>query len=68
MTWKMVLASFRTLIVLTSPEFRKILVDLMKSLYQKAQNTENPFDDWLVEFVCQLMAIDIEAVMKKEAE
>lgn len=31
----------------------------MLKLYEKAENTENPFDDYFVEFICGLLGIDI---------
>lgn len=64
MNWNILEKSVSMLLLVTSPEFRKMLVELVKDLYIKASNTDNPFDDWFVEFFARLLAIDVDKVLK----
>lgn len=47
------------LVITTSPAFRTLLESAVRDLYCKALNTENPFDDWFVEFLACLVGIDL---------
>jgi len=64
MTWKFLLTAFSGIIgqivKVVSPELRKMLVEMIINLYEKAKQTENPWDDFLVELLAQILAIDLE--------
>lgn len=66
MTWKLIMRIVQTMVVLTSPQFRIILVEGVKELYKKAEKTENPYDDFFVDFLARLMAIDLKQVIDDE--
>jgi len=62
-TWKkilLIISTFlRPIFGIASPMIRKALDDFLTSWYKKAQLTENPADDYLVEFIANLLGIDI---------
>ena len=64
MTWKFLLTAFSGIIgqivKVISPELRKMLVEMVINLYQKAKATPNPWDDFLVELLAQVLGIDLE--------
>lgn len=47
------------IIDLLSPAIRDELKGLLVSLHKKALATENPFDDYGVEFIAELLAIEL---------
>lgn len=49
-----------TLLKIISPEVRSALSDAINSLYKKAKNTENPWDDFFVEFLAEILNVKIE--------
>lgn len=62
-TWKNILkivATFlRPIFGLASPMIRNLLDDFLTSWYKKAQLTENPADDYLVEFIANVLGINM---------
>lgn len=62
-TWKNILkivATFlRPLFGLASPMIRKALDTFLTSWYKKALATPNPADDYLVEFIANVLGINI---------
>ena len=63
MTWKFwVEIGIRVLgaiVRLVSPEIRKLMEDLLTEWYEKAKQTDNPWDDYLVEVVAQLLGVEL---------
>ena len=43
-----------------TPEIRQLIGDAIKSLYAKAKMTDNPWDDFLVKLIADLLAIDVD--------
>ena len=43
-----------------TPILRKELEDFLKEYYAKAQESENPWDDYFAEFLCHLLGIEVE--------
>lgn len=66
MNWHMLEKSIRMILLVTSPQFRTLLEDSMRVLYNKALKTENPWDDWFVEFLCKILMINLEKKIVKE--
>ncbi|RLF87748.1 hypothetical protein DRN34_01010 [Thermococci archaeon] len=64
MTWKFLLTAFSgiigQIIKVVSPELRKMLVEMLRNLYEHAKETPNPWDDFLVELLVQVLGIDFE--------
>lgn len=62
-TWKWILnviAMFlKPIFQVASPMIKEALDKFLTSWYQKALATENPADDYLVEFIADLLGIDI---------
>lgn len=42
-----------------SEEIRKLLISYMNELYQKAKETENPWDDYIVKLLCEILNIPV---------
>ena len=64
MTWKFwVELGIRVLgaiIKLVSPEIREAGEKIMKEWYEKAKQTDNPWDDYLVELIASLLGFKLE--------
>lgn len=43
-----------------SPVLREALQKSIKELYEKAKQTDNPYDDFFVELLARLLGIDLE--------
>lgn len=62
-TWKGILrivALFlKPILSLASPMIKEELRKLLQAWYEKAKATENPIDDYLVEFIADLLGVNI---------
>ena len=54
-----VLAVIRPLIKLVTPDIEKSMEKFVKDLYVKAQDTPNVFDDMFVEFIAELLDVEL---------
>lgn len=59
MSWKILIKQFALVLMTTSPVFREALREFVKSLYVKAISTDNPFDDFFVEFLASLLKLEV---------
>jgi len=60
MQWTVMESIFKVLILTTSPKFRKMLEKIIRDLYIFAQNTPNPWDDYFVNFIADLLQVDLQ--------
>ena len=62
-TWKGIIRIIglflKPMLGLASPMIREELRKLLQSWYNKAKATENPIDDFLVEFIADLLGVNI---------
>jgi len=54
-----VLAVIRPLVKLVTPDIEKQMEKFVKDLYVKAQDTPNVFDDMFVEFIAELLDVEL---------
>ena len=54
-----VLSILRPLLALTTPKIEKAMEDGVRNLYAKAVETENPWDDMAVEFIADLLDVEL---------
>jgi len=54
-----VLAVIRPLVKLITPDIEKQMEKFVKDLYVKAQDTPNVFDDMFVEFIAELLDVEL---------
>ena len=54
-----VLAVIRPLVKLVTPDIEKEMEKFVKDLYVKAQDTPNVFDDMFVEFIAELLDVEL---------
>lgn len=47
------------LLPIMSEEIRKLLIATMNELYVKAKETENPWDDFVVRLICDILDIPV---------
>lgn len=62
-TWivSMLLTVLKVIIPVISPTLRDELEKVMLTLYQKAMETDNPWDDFLMRFLLRILGIPIPA-------
>lgn len=62
-TWKGIVniigLFLRPILALASPMIKEELRKLLQKWYDKAKATENPIDDYLVEFIADLLGVNI---------
>ncbi|MEM5867461.1 MAG: hypothetical protein QXG39_06045 [Candidatus Aenigmatarchaeota archaeon] len=62
-THKLILEIVKKLISAVLPimseEIRKLLISTMNELYVKAKETENPWDDFVVKLICDILDIPV---------
>lgn len=62
-TWKGIVniigLFLRPILALASPMIKEELRKLLQAWYNKAKATENPIDDYLVEFIADLLGVNI---------
>ena len=62
MNWKSVLSwlakLLATILPMVTPAIRDELFELLKKLHEKALKTDNPFDDYLTQFLLDLFGIE----------
>ena len=56
---RIVIAVLRPLIKLVTPDIEKQMEKFVKDLYVKAQDTPNVFDDMFVEFIAELLDVEL---------
>lgn len=66
MTFKVLKSIFKTLVICTSSKFRSYLESWLRDMYTFAKNTENPFDDYFIEFIADMLECDLDK--KKSVE
>jgi hypothetical protein len=56
-TWlvNILIQVFSTVMPVVTPSLKKELEDFLKGLYKKAEETPNPWDDFLVKFLLRMM-------------
>lgn len=47
------------LLPVMSEEIRKLLIAMLQDLYAKAKETENPWDDFVVKLICDLLDVPV---------
>lgn len=62
-TWKGIVKIIglflKPILSLASPMIKEELRKLLQAWYEKARSTENPIDDYLVEFIADLLGVNI---------
>jgi len=51
---------------IVSEHIREGLKELLKNLYEKANETQNPYDDFLLEFIIRLLGLEKEILENKK--
>lgn len=59
MTFKMLKGIFKTLVFCTSEKFRSYLESWIRDMYEFAKKTDNPFDDYFIEYLAEMMDVDL---------
>lgn len=55
-----------TILPIVSEHIREGLKELLKNLYEKANETQNPYDDFLLEFIIMLLGLEKEILENKK--
>lgn len=60
-TWivNLLIQIFSTILPVVTPQIKKELDDFLVGLYNKAKETPNPWDDFLVKFLLRVLGIQI---------
>ena len=60
-TWiiNILIQVFSTILPVITPQLNKELTEFLVGLYNKAKETSNPWDDFLVKFLLRILAIPI---------
>jgi len=60
-TWiiPLLIQIFSTIMPVITPQLKKELEDFLVGLYNKAKETPNPWDDFLVKFLLRILGISI---------